>query len=56
MKYFSTLLSSSDDVRSYVDPTRSYASKTQVGETLLYTRDNPGLVFVIPHCSRARPV
>ena len=31
----------------------AYASKREVGETVLYTPDNPGLVFIIAHCSRA---
>ena len=34
----------------------AYASKREVGETVLYTRDIPGLVFIIAHCSRAIPV
>ena len=31
----------------------AYASKREVGETVLYTCDNLGLLFIIPHCSRA---
>ena len=32
----------------------AYASMREVGEiVLVYTRDNLGLVFIIPHCSRA---
>ena len=32
-----------------------YASKREVGETVLYTSDTPGLVFIIAHCARAIP-
>ena len=35
----------------------AYVSKREVGETVLYTRDTPGVVLIIiAHYERARPV